>query len=300
MSSQLRQTMSQGPSILESYFKDVRQKGRLSREEEYTLGEKIDHEFERIRSLTRKLDRIRKTCSGCTEKACEIERQITESEKTLEAHRNQFVEANLRLVLSLAGRYRLFGSRFLDLIQEGNLGLLKAVEKFDYRKGFKFSTYATWWIRLYLSRALQTDQIIKSPRTTKSAQRRTEKRDTGVSGTPGPSEPIILEMDRAIDEDGKEFCELLEDSSTPSPYRSYAMSEVSTRIRTALETLEPKERNVIENYFGLKDGREKSLAEIGSVLGVSQQRVFQIKTRAFRKLRTCLRPEEVRSLLGLL
>jgi RNA polymerase primary sigma factor len=297
---------STAATILERYFKDIEGFERLSRQEEFDLGEKIDQEFSNYCDLKNQVERLKKRKATTPAKKAALTRQIRKSEKAFSRNKNSFIEANLRLVISLAAKYRVFGPQFLDLIQEGNLGLIKAVEKFDHRKGFKFSTYATWWIRLYISRFLRSDRVVRGPRRLKEKKVQADNaasRGLGQTegGSPGlnrrdPRDPVVIEMDNRSN-DHKGFDETLEDDSVTSPYESCVRTSISHRLHEALNFLDDREKKVLELYYGLHDGQEKSLAEIGNLMGVSQQRVFQLKARAFRKLRSKLTVKEMKPLL---
>ncbi|MFC2171444.1 RNA polymerase sigma factor RpoD/SigA [Acidobacteriota bacterium] len=297
---------SSSATILEKYFKDIENKELLTREDERELGEKIDREYEKIQKLTRKLERLKKK-TGTGSQRSTVRRQIKQADKLFDTFRSEFIEANLRLVISIAAKYRCFGPQFLDLIQEGNLGLIKGVEKFDYRKGFKFSTYATWWIRLYIARFLKSDRVVKGPSRVRVNAIESAKDAGDGDGTTAEKtakaidfiEPVVLEMDRR-EEDKKSVEESLEDNSTPSPYNTFVRTDLSSRLHKSLKSLDPREQQVIELYYGLHDGQERSLAEIGTMMGVSQQRIYQLKERAFRKLRSREPVQQIKPLLEML
>ena len=282
---------------VKDYLQEIGGKNLLSAAEEVTLAKAMEEMSKAQLTLSR---------NGHTG---EERNRLEEAVERGDAARRRLIESNLRLVVSIAKKYQGKGLAFLDLIQEGNIGLIRAVEKYDYTRGFRFSTYATWWIRQAIMRAL-TDQghLIRLPvhlgesatRVEKAAQPLIQK--LGREPTPQEVSSVTglrtdkveqvmrawqqaISLDEPRGEDGVLLGEFIKDTKGASPSEEASHQMLKDHLESVLDTLTPREREVVELRFGLRDGREYTLKEVGRVLGVTRERVRQIQSGALQRLR---------------
>jgi RNA polymerase primary sigma factor len=269
-----------------------------------------------VRAYFRDISRVRLLTAP---EEVELAKQI---EAGIEAARRRMIESNLRLVVSVAKKYSNRGLSLLDLIQEGNLGLMRAVEKFDYRRGFKFSTYATWWIRQACQRAVadrsrtiripthNADTINKlvrvADRLRSELGRRPSNEEIGLEmGLDADKVVWLLEIAREpvsletpIGEGDTELGELIEDTTVESPMAAAARSLMKDEVQAVLETLTARERRVLQLRFGLQDGEQRTLEEVARRLGLGRETVRQLERTAMMRLREAGRAERLKAHMG--
>ena len=305
------------------YLKEIGKVPLLSAEEEINLAQRMEEgnvATEKIQLLKARMEEAEDEA----EKA-EIQEEIKAMQKDIDLGsdaKKRLAEANLRLVVSIAKRYVGRGMLFLDLIQEGNLGLIKAVEKFDYRKGYKFSTYATWWIRQAITRAIADQaRTIRIPvhmvETINKLIRVSRQLLQELGREPSPEE-IAAEMNMPVDrvreilkisqepvsletpigeEEDSHLGDFIKDDNVPVPADAAAFTLLKEQLEEVLGTLTEREQKVLTLRFGLEDGRARTLEEVGKEFNVTRERIRQIEAKALRKLRHPSRSRKLKDYL---
>ncbi|MCR5432093.1 MAG: RNA polymerase sigma factor RpoD [Lachnospiraceae bacterium] len=322
-------TIPEGVSLedpVRMYLKEIGKVPLLSAEDEIELakrmeaGNRIREDIEQIKKKNEKTTPAEREKNN--NKIKEITAENAEILTRSEEAKKRLSEANLRLVVSIAKRYVGRGMMFLDLIQEGNLGLIKAVEKFDYRKGYKFSTYATWWIRQAITRAIadqaRTIRIPVHMVETINKLIRVQRQllqELGREPTPEEvakemkmpiervaeiqkisQEPVSLETPIGEEEDSH-LGDFIQDENVPVPADAAAFTLLREELLKVLGTLTDREQKVLRLRFGLDDGRTRTLEEVGKVFNVTRERIRQIEAKALRKLRHPSRSKKLRDFL---
>ncbi len=296
------------------YLKEIGKVPLLSAEEEINFAQKMELGNE----MRKQLEDIQAFKALSREEQREIKRAIDQGEMA----KKRLAEANLRLVVSIAKRYVGRGMLFLDLIQEGNLGLIKAVEKFDYRKGYKFSTYATWWIRQAITRAIADQaRTIRIPvhmvETINKLVRVSRQLLQELGREPSPEEiaaamdipvervreiqkisqePVSLETPIGEEEDSH-LGDFIQDDNVPVPAEAAASTLLKEQLVEVLSTLTEREQKVLRLRFGMDDGRARTLEEVGKEFNVTRERIRQIEAKALRKLRHPSRSRKLKDYL---
>jgi RNA polymerase primary sigma factor len=298
-----------------------RQCQRLEKKCESTRNEEHRSEYKRQqKNCTADLKQLEQEAGVSFKELSRTQREIVQGNVDAEYAKRELVEANLRLVVSIAKKYTNRGLQFLDLIQEGNMGLMKAVDKFEYRRGYKFSTYATWWIRQAVTRAISDQartirvpvhmieninkllrasrQLVQELGREPSSEEVAQRMDIPVSTVRKvlkiAQQPISLES-RVGEEEDSRLGDFIQDTSGVSP--ADAMIRVNLKEQTAsvLRTLNPREERIIKMRFGLEDGSEHTLEEVGQNFQVTRERIRQIEVKALRKLRHPSRSRRLRA-----
>ncbi|MEA3460219.1 MAG: RNA polymerase sigma factor RpoD [Chloroflexota bacterium] len=294
------------------YLKEMARVPLLTHEEEVELAKRIEKGWEARKHLA----------EGDSYKPKELE-ELRRAIEEARAAREHLIKANTRLVVSIAKKYVGRGVPFLDLIQEGNLGLMKAVEKFDYHRGYRFSTYATWWIRQTITRAIADQgRTIRVPVHMSDRIRRlyktAQKLEQRFGRQPTPEEiaeemdikphkvrwmlkvswrPLSLEKPVGEEEDS-ELGNFIEDDGAPTPFQSTSQHLLRDELEEALSTLTPREARILRYRFGLQDGRNYTLEEVGQKFGLTRERIRQIEGKALRRLRHPRRSRKLRDFLS--
>ncbi len=304
------------------YLKEIGKVPLLTAEEEIDLAQTMEDGAK----ATERLTEIEEQLEGCSEDEKGALNEEIDQQKELvdigESAKKKLAEANLRLVVSIAKRYVGRGMLFLDLIQEGNLGLIKAVEKFDYRKGYKFSTYATWWIRQAITRAIADQaRTIRIPvhmvETINKLIRVSRQLLQELGREPTPEEiaeemnmpvervreilkisqePVSLETPIGEEEDSH-LGDFIQDDNVPVPADAAAFTLLKEQLVEVLGTLTEREQKVLRLRFGLDDGRARTLEEVGREFNVTRERIRQIEAKALRKLRHPSRSRKLKDYL---
>ena len=312
-----------GVNILNDDFEDETDIDDLKEVENLKLDEITETSYEGISvddPVRMYLREIGKIPLLSYDKELELAKRILEGD---EEAKQELAEANLRLVVSIAKRYVGRGMLFLDLIQEGNMGLIKAVEKFDYTKGFKFSTYATWWIRQAITRAIadqaRTIRIPVHMVETINRLIRTSRHLLQQLGREPTPEEIAKEMDMSVEkvmeiqkiaqdpvsletpigeEDDSHLGDFIQDEDSPAPQDAASYTLLREQLEEVMKTLTPREAKVLRLRFGLDDGKARTLEEVGKEFDVTRERIRQIEAKALRKLRHPSRSKKLRDYMN--
>jgi len=302
------------PDPVRLYFQEMARTPLLSAEEEVELAKLVEAGLEAE-------ERLKEEGADLSRKERDrLRRDI----KRAEDARDHLIRANTRLVVGVAKRYRGWGIPFEDLIQEGNIGLMRAVERFDYQKGYKFSTYATWWIRQAITRSLADQaRTIRLPVHVGEEVRRLRQAEERLAEMVGceptlqelaaetglpirrirwlrrvSRHPVSLETTVGSDSNDTSLADFVADESVPSPTDSATLEGLREEIHDLLDQLNPREAKVLRLRYGFEDGKPRTLKEVGEELDVTRERVRQIEAKALRRLRHPYRSKQIRDFVG--